>query len=74
MIIADFPNHPDPMYVSQPTYAVSPKVVKDTIYMPSSIAARVLGGKGERGPVQISSRSAVAGPFTTWPSASKREP
>jgi hypothetical protein len=43
MVIADFPNHPIPMYVSQPTYAVSPKMVKDTIYMPSSIAARVLG-------------------------------
>jgi hypothetical protein len=46
------PNHPAPMYVSAPTYAIPAKLVRDTIYMPSSVAARVLGAmvpeKGER--------------------------
>jgi hypothetical protein len=37
------PNHPAPMYVSAPTYAIPAKLVRDTIYMPSSVAARVLG-------------------------------
>jgi hypothetical protein len=37
------PNHPAPMYVSAPTYAIPAKLVRDTIYMPSSVAARMLG-------------------------------
>jgi hypothetical protein len=31
------------MYVSAPTYAIPAKLVRDTIYMPSSVAARMLG-------------------------------
>ena len=43
MLIANHPGHPSPMFVSQPTYAVPPKMAKDTVYMPSAVAARVLG-------------------------------
>jgi hypothetical protein len=42
-MITNLPNHSAPMFVSQPTYAVSPTMINGTIYMPSSIAARVLG-------------------------------
>ena len=31
--------------VSLPTFAISPAVAKATIYMPSQVAARVLGGR-----------------------------
>jgi hypothetical protein len=31
--------------VSLPTFAVSPSVAKATVYMPSQVAARVLGGR-----------------------------
>lgn len=31
--------------VSLPTFAVSPAVAKATVYMPSQVAARVLGGR-----------------------------
>jgi hypothetical protein len=48
MIIANLPTHPAPMFVSQPTFAISPKMVKDTIYMPSSVAAKVLGGRDRK--------------------------
>lgn len=43
MVITTIPNHPAPMYASTPTFAVSPKMAKDTVYMPSSVAARLLG-------------------------------
>ena len=46
MNIVTTPNHPTPMFVSAPTEALPSKLVKDTIYMPSSVAALVLGGKG----------------------------
>lgn len=29
--------------ISMPTFAVSPKLAKETVYMPSQIAARLLG-------------------------------
>jgi hypothetical protein len=48
MIIANLPDHTAPMYISQPIYAVSPKMVKDTIYMPSRVAAEKLGNAGVR--------------------------
>ena len=31
--------------VSLPTFAVSPSVAKATVYMPSQVAARMLGGR-----------------------------
>lgn len=31
--------------ISLPTFAVSPAVAKATVYMPSQVAARVLGGR-----------------------------
>jgi len=34
--------------VSLPTFAVSPAVAKATVYMPSQVAARVLGGRPAR--------------------------
>ena len=34
--------------VSLPTFAVSPAVAKATVYMPSQVAARMLGGKAAR--------------------------
>ena len=36
--------------VSLPTFAVSPAVAKATVYMPSQVAARVLGGRPARKP------------------------
>lgn len=43
MIITTVPNHPAPLYVSTPVFAVPAKLVRDTVYMPSSVAARLLG-------------------------------
>ena len=43
MVITTIPNHPAPMYVSAPVYALPAKLVKDTVYMPSQLAARLLG-------------------------------
>ncbi|MEO8621764.1 MAG: hypothetical protein ABI625_11915 [bacterium] len=34
--------------VSLPTFAVSPAVAKATVYMPSQVAARMLGGKAAK--------------------------
>jgi hypothetical protein len=34
--------------ISLPTFAVSPAVAKATVYMPSHIAARMLGGRAPR--------------------------
>ncbi len=34
--------------VSLPTFTVSPSVAKATVYMPSQVAARVLGGRPAR--------------------------
>ena len=34
--------------VSLPTFAVSPAVAKATVYMPSQVAARMLGGRAAR--------------------------
>ena len=34
--------------ISLPTFAVSPAVAKATIYMPSHVAARMLGGRAPR--------------------------
>lgn len=42
-MIMTLANHPAPMYVSAPTWAIPAKLVKDTVYMPSSDAARLLG-------------------------------
>jgi hypothetical protein len=36
------PDHPAPMYVSTPTYAIPAKLARDTVYMPSHVAARML--------------------------------
>jgi hypothetical protein len=36
------PDHPAPMYVSTPTYAIPAKLARDTVYMPSHLAARML--------------------------------
>jgi hypothetical protein len=38
--------------VSLPTFAVSPSVAKATVYMPSQVAARVLGGRPARKTVE----------------------
>ena len=43
MLITTIPNHPAPMYVSAPVYALPAKLVKDTVYMPSQVAKRLLG-------------------------------
>jgi len=43
MLITTIPNHPAPMYVSAPVYALPAKLVKDTVYMPSHLAQRLLG-------------------------------
>ena len=43
MLITTIPNHPAPMYVSAPVYALPAKLVKDTVYMPSQLAKRLLG-------------------------------
>jgi hypothetical protein len=42
-MIANIPDHPDAMYVSQPVYTIPPKLVKDTVYMPSLVAERLFG-------------------------------
>ena len=34
--------------ISLPALAVSPKMAKDTVYMPSQVAAQVLGNGGKR--------------------------
>ena len=34
--------------VSLPTFAVSPAVAKATVYMPSQVAARMLGGRAAK--------------------------
>lgn len=34
--------------ISLPTFAVSPAVAKATVYMPSHVAARMLGGRAPR--------------------------
>jgi hypothetical protein len=34
--------------ISLPTFAVSPAVAKATVYMPSHIAARMLGGRASK--------------------------
>jgi hypothetical protein len=60
MIIANLPNHPSPMFVSQPTFAISAKMVKDTIYMPSSVAAKVLGGRDRKASTERPAESKVA--------------
>ena len=41
-MIASVADHP-PMYVSTPVLAIPPKLVKETVYMPSSVAKRLLG-------------------------------
>jgi hypothetical protein len=48
------------MYVSQPTFAVSAKMAKDTIYMPSSVAAQVLGGRDRTATTEHPAESKVA--------------
>jgi hypothetical protein len=42
MIVTTIPNHP-PMYVSAPVQALPSKLVRDTIYLPSKVAERLLG-------------------------------
>ena len=41
-MIACVPDHP-PMYVSTPVLALPPQLGKETVYMPSSVAKRLLG-------------------------------
>ena len=36
--------------ISLPTFAISPAVAKATVYMPSHVAARMLGGRAPKGP------------------------
>ncbi len=47
--------------VSLPTFAVSPAVAKATVYMPSQVAARMLGGRPSRGVGQVIDVQPVAG-------------
>lgn len=42
MIVTTIPNHPAPVYVSTPVFAVPTKLIRDTVYMPSAVAARLL--------------------------------
>ncbi|MEP6617745.1 MAG: hypothetical protein ABJE47_00460 [bacterium] len=46
--------------VSLPTFAMSPAVAKATVYMPSQVAARMLGGRSaeRRAPLGVEQESA----------------
>ena len=44
--------------VSLPTLAAPPKAAKETVYMPSAIAARVLGNAAEARPASDADRPA----------------
>ena len=37
-----------PLVVSAPTFSASPSVAKATVYMPSHVAARILGGRAAK--------------------------
>ena len=47
--------------ISLPTFAVSPAVAKATVYMPSHIAARMLGGRAPRTGDLVAEQSRVSG-------------
>lgn len=49
--------------ISLPTFAVSPSVAKGTVYMPSQVAARMLGGRSAH----------IAPPATQQPESGKQE-
>jgi hypothetical protein len=44
-MIANIPDHPGAMYVSQPVHVLPTKLVKDTVYMTSAMAERLLGNR-----------------------------
>ena len=55
--------------ISLPTFAVSPSVAKATVYMPSQVAARMLGGRSARiAPMVRQAESATREEPTSQPS------
>ena len=46
--------------ISLPTFAISPAVAKATVYMPSHVAARMLGGRAPKPSEESVARGACA--------------
>lgn len=44
-MIAHIPDYPSAVYVSHPLAVISAKVAKETIYLPSAVARRLLGNE-----------------------------
>ena len=44
-MIAHIPDYPAAVYVSQPSCAIPSKLAKETVYLPSAVARRLLGSE-----------------------------